>query len=129
MIEYFWVEKTPRALVSTDINMDNNMDIIAVNSLNSSISMLLGNGDGRFGDHILYYVAMFQNTINIEHLPIDMELTDVNNDNSTEIIIINKITSQIGVYTLNGTRFNIIDTPVAPTKIIATDINNNNLLI
>src|SRR5437870_8711282 len=46
------VEGNPQAVETGDFNTDSIPDLVAVNNSSSSVSVLLGNGDGTFGSAI-----------------------------------------------------------------------------
>ncbi|CAF1344331.1 unnamed protein product [Rotaria sordida] len=70
----------PSAVAVGDLNQDNILDIVIANFGTNSILILYGYGNGSFGNDTLYQLGY-------EYRPTSVVLTDLNNDNWTDIAI------------------------------------------
>ncbi|CAF1186071.1 unnamed protein product [Rotaria sordida] len=117
----------PQYVITCDINKDNKLDIVSVNSKNETISILMGQGNGTFSEQIMYRTGDGS-------YPYAMASGDFNNDSRLDFVIANKDRDSIGIFfNFNYTTFqrqvtfsNIDD--IAATGIVARDFNHDNLL-
>ena len=84
------IDSHPQYVITGDINKDNHIDIISVNSKSDSISLIMGLGNGSFASQKIY------STGNGSH-PSAIALGDFNNDNRSDFVIANKGTDNIGI--------------------------------
>lgn len=117
----------PQHVITRDINQDNQLDIISVNSKMNSISVIMNNGNGSFAKQRKY------STGNGSY-PTAIASGDFNNDNRLDFVIANKGTDNIGIflgfdYTSfhNETSYSSAET-LGPIGIVSIDFNNDSLL-
>ena len=117
----------PQYIMTCDINKDNHIDIVSVNSKSNSISVIMGYGNGSFAEQMIYSTGD-------DSSPYAVVSGDVNNDNRLDLVIANKGTNNIGIfYGYNYTSFqpqqtySITDNS-SPRGIIVSDLNNDNIL-
>ena len=87
------VGNSPQAVTAADVNGDGKLDLIVANSADSTISVLLGNGDGSF---------LPQNTIHVGNSPQAVAVADLNGDGKLDLIVANTADNTIGVLLGNG---------------------------
>ncbi|CAF1431265.1 unnamed protein product [Rotaria sordida] len=80
----------PRYVNTADIDNDNNLDIVTVNSGSDSVSVNLGYGNGSFKVSTLYSTGAGSH-------PCSVVFGDLNNDNRLDLIIANEGTDNIAV--------------------------------
>ena len=54
MIYPIGTDSSPQYVITCDINKDNHIDIVSVNSKMNSISVIMGYGNGSFAEQIIY---------------------------------------------------------------------------
>lgn len=84
----------PQNLVAGDFNNDQRMDVVTVNSLSNSISLLLGTGTGSF---------LAQTTFSVGNFPKSLIKGDFNNDNFPDIAVSNYSSGDVSVLLGTGT--------------------------
>ncbi|CAF1424753.1 unnamed protein product, partial [Rotaria sordida] len=81
----------PRYVNTADIDNDNNLDIVTVNSGSDSVSVNLGYGNGSFKVSTMYSTGVGSH-------PCSVVFGDLNNDNRLDLIIANEGTDNIAVF-------------------------------
>ncbi|CAF2835608.1 unnamed protein product [Rotaria sp. Silwood2] len=127
-VAYFiGADSYPRYVTTGDINKDNYLDIVTVNSKNNSISIFMGHGNRTFDIPRIYSTG-------INSYPLAVAIGDFNDDNRWDFIVANSGTDSIGVllgfrYTLfqNGNTY-YSDTTRSPEAIVTSDFNNDKYL-
>ena len=116
----------PQYVITCDINNDNQMDIVSVNSKINSISVIMGYGNGSFAEQIIYSTGD-------KSYPSDVVAGDVNNDNRLDLVIVNEGTGSISIlfgydYTSfeSEQAYSSIDN-VDPRAVVVSDFNNDNI--
>src|SRR5262249_44742131 len=71
---------TPEFLALGDFNGDGKTDVATSNKDNSTVSILLGNGDGTFSSVTTYATGA---------LPLGIAVSDLNNDNIADLVVAN----------------------------------------
>ncbi|CAF4689058.1 unnamed protein product, partial [Rotaria sp. Silwood2] len=114
----------PQYVLAGDINKDNHLDIVTVNSKGSSISVFMGHGNGTFDIPRVYSSGE-------DSYPLAVAINDFNNDNRSDLIIADPGTDSIGILLGygNGSFATIIKYSTGknsnPVAIVLTDINND----
>ncbi|CAF1255225.1 unnamed protein product, partial [Adineta ricciae] len=80
----------PSSMAIHDLNGDTYLDIATTFAASGSVGILFGNGSGTFGELIMYSVG-------VNSYPYECIVTDVNNDNKTDIVVANAGSDTIGV--------------------------------
>ena len=75
---------------TADVNNDGKLDLIAINRSESTVSILLGNGDGNFANRAYYTTGTF---------PLTHAAADLNGDGNFDLAIINTGTDSISILT------------------------------
>jgi hypothetical protein len=115
----------PQYVITCDINKDNQLDIVSVNSKIDSISVIMGYGNGSFAEQIMYSTGNGSN-------PYAVAAGDLNHDNRLDFVIVNEGTNSIGIlFGFNYTCFQSQQTyssidNLEPYNIIVSDFNNDN---
>jgi hypothetical protein len=78
----------PPVVVVTDVNSDNNPDIIVANANSSNVGVLLNTGSGTFSTQTPYTTGLN---------PYGVAVADVNNDSISDIIVANTGSNNVGV--------------------------------
>ena len=112
------------SISTTDINEDEYIDIILVDSSQNSVYVFEGFGDGDFEMEV-------RNSTGINSNPIAIAVGDFDNDNKPDLVIMNNATNNILVLTLYGrypqafpTQYNLTD-GTNPINMEITDLNND----
>ena len=117
----------PQYVITCDINKDNHIDIVSVNTKDNSISVIIGYGNGNFAEQMTYLTGN-------KSYPYAVVAGDVNNDNRLDLVIANSGTNSIGIfYGYNYTSFQPRQTlksidNLSPMGITVSDFNNDNIL-
>jgi hypothetical protein len=110
-----------------DINNDNQMDIVTADPDSDTIGVLLGQGNGTFANVMTYSTG-------VRSWPFAVVYGDVNDDNRTDIISVNKGSSSVGVFlgNGNGTFADVVTystgTGSRPSSLTIGNVNSNNQL-
>ena len=117
----------PQYVITCDINKDNQLDIVSVNSKANSISVIIGHGNGTFEDQRLYLTGDGSN-------PYAVAAADLNNDSRLDLVIANEGTDSIGIlFGFDYTSFqqqgiySNMDS-LGTTGLIVLDLNNDTFL-
>jgi hypothetical protein len=117
----------PQHVITCDINKDSQQDIVSVNSKMNSISVILGYGNGTFGEKIMY------STGDSSH-PYAAAAGDFNNDIRLDLGVVNEGTDSLVIFLgFNYTFFHYqeiyssIDS-LGPTGMVVNDFNNDTFL-
>jgi hypothetical protein len=92
--ESFPIGNGPESLVLDDLNDDGELDMVTADSLDDSVSVLLGNGDGSFGTRFSYKVGNF---------PIAVAVDDVDGDGILDAVSTNTRSHDLSVLRGDGT--------------------------
>ncbi|CAF3705816.1 unnamed protein product [Adineta steineri] len=115
----------PEYVLTCDINNDNNSDIISINTKNNTFSFIIGYGNETFNEKQFIY------STGDNSKPIFALSNDLNNDNRSDLIIVNSATDNFGIfYNFNYTSFynqQIYSNKnsLKPTDIIIENFNND----
>ena len=116
------VGSSPNAVQAADLNQDGYLDLITANSSVSqgSVSILLGNGNGSFAN---------RTDIAVGRAPSAVEVGDLNQDGTLDIVAANRLDNTISVLlgTGNGTfeTPNTFDTDLQPRSLALEDFDND----
>lgn len=114
---------SPRSLIPSDFNKDNNLDVAVANLLSNDVTILLGDGNGSFP---------ITSTYNVGDKPRSIITTDFNSDNHLDLAIANRDDNSISILlgvgdgsfidsiTLETTR------EMNPRQVRSGDLNNDN---
>ncbi len=112
----------PRSVAVSDVNDDNQIDIIVANEFGSNIGVLLNEGDGTFSAQTTYSTGSGSE-------PWFVAVADVNGDYKPDIIAVNYNVNNVGVLlnTGNGTFGPQVTYPtgVVPYSVTAADVNGD----
>ena len=117
----------PWSVAVDDVNNDNRLDIIMANNLKDNIAVMLGNGDGTFGEQTIYLTGYYSS-------PRFLVVGDFNNDARLDIAVSNYYAQSVSILfgTKNGTfvapTMFLIDVYTLPISIVAGDFNNDGKL-
>ncbi|CAF1181469.1 unnamed protein product [Rotaria sp. Silwood1] len=117
----------PQYVIADDINKDNHLDIVTVNSKSNSISLIMGYGNGTFDIPKVYSTGE-------DSYPLAVAIGDLNNDNRADLIIANAGTDSIGILigfdytTFQSHKTYSSDNTRTPQGIITSDFNNDKYL-
>ena len=81
----------PSSLAVADLNNDNILDIVVINSGNKNIGIRLGIGNGFFGVETIYSTGP-------NSLPQSVNVADLNKDNQLDIVIIDSQSDSINIF-------------------------------
>ncbi|MBN2227001.1 MAG: T9SS type A sorting domain-containing protein [candidate division Zixibacteria bacterium] len=118
-------ESNPNDIISTDINGDDRIDVVTVNTIPHDITLLLGNGNGSFMDTI--------NLSTYSSNPIALIAADLDNDTDLDIVTANRYSGTISIFEAagGGTFWYPFSIPVGiaegpqPEDVHAADFNND----
>lgn len=79
----------PVGAALADMNHDGRLDVITVNQGDNSVSVLLGDGSGKFGAHIDAATGLF---------PLFLAVADLNGDTNPDVVTVNDGASTISVF-------------------------------
>ncbi|CAF3165707.1 unnamed protein product [Rotaria sp. Silwood2] len=114
----------PQYVLAGDINKDNHLDIVTVNSKGSSISVFMGHGNGTFDIPRVYSSGE-------DSYPLAVAINDFNNDNRSDLIIADPGTDSIGILlgfhyaTFQSQKIYSSQNTRRPHNIITSDFNND----
>jgi hypothetical protein len=72
----------PRSLAVADVNKDGALDLVTGNAARDSVAVLLGDGEGAFGDAKEFDAGNF---------PLDVQLVDLDENGNLDIVLVNGI--------------------------------------
>ena len=113
-----------------DFNDDNRLDIATANSYSSNVGILFGNGNGTFATMIIYSTG-------VGTIPKCIKIGDFNNDNISDIAVINSGTSTFFIlFGFGGGNFlfgltqqtGVLGYQVAPYEVAIGDFNKDGRL-
>jgi hypothetical protein len=117
----------PRALVISDFNNDDRMDIGVANSGTDSIGIFLGYGNISFTNQVTYSTSPHSS-------PYSIAVADLNNDTRLDIVVANYDSDNVGIFLGrdNGTFTNQTTYPTGwysfPYSVAVGDFNNDTVL-
>jgi hypothetical protein len=110
--------RSPASFALGDFNGDGILDLAAANQGNNNVSILLGNGDGTFGNPTNFAVGTS---------PLSIVAADVNGDGKLDLAVSNSGSSSISILLGNGDGTFSAGTPIAlggsPSGITTADLN------
>ncbi|MGO9084748.1 MAG: FG-GAP-like repeat-containing protein [Candidatus Sulfotelmatobacter sp.] len=117
------VDATPLAVGTADLNGDGKLDLVATNSSDNTVSVLLGNGDGTFQTQTTYAVGVN---------PTNLAIADFNGDGRPDLAVTNTNSNTISVLLGkgDGTFEKQVQyaTGTGPYGIAAADVNGDGKL-
>jgi hypothetical protein len=121
------INSHPQYVITGDINNDNNLDIIVVNSKHDSIGTIMGYDNGTFAPEAVYYIG-------VDSHPSAVVIDDFNNDNRSDLAVVNTGTNSIAI--LIGYEYALFETAKTygsvenrePYAVVTSDFNNDNYL-
>ncbi len=117
----------PQYVITCDINKDDQLDIVSINSKSDNISVIMGYGNGTFKEQMIY------STGHGSH-PYAGASDDFNNDTLLDLVIANEGTNSIGIFlAYNYTSFQSQMTfsssdSLGPIGVVISNFNNDNYL-
>jgi hypothetical protein len=90
---HFPLGNGPRSVVAVDVNGDGKPDLVACNTLDNTVSVSLGNGDGTFQAPVAY---------NLGNEPYFVAVGDFNGDGKPDLAVATPNTKQVAVLLGNG---------------------------
>ena len=121
------IDSQPQYVITCDINNDNRVDIISVNSKMNSISVIIGNGSGNFAEQMIFSTGT-------DSRPYAIASGDFNNDNRLDFVVANRDTDDIGILlgfdyaSFQNQEPYSIDDNQGPTRIATDDFNHDTFL-
>ena len=117
---------SPQYVITCDVDQDNQLDIISVNSKDDSISVIRGCGNGSFLEQLKYSMGDGSR-------PHGVASGDFNNDNRLDLVVVNTGKDSIGLlFGFNYTSFPSIvyyqTLYWKPVDLIVYDMNNDDIL-
>lgn len=121
----------PRDITIADVNGDGKPDVLTANSGNSTLGVLLGNGDGTF-QNVTSFQTSGSGTVGVA-------VADLNGDKKPDAVVANVNSSDVAVLLGNGSGgFKVLKTYVVgtytnsieaePTRVVLVDINGDGKL-
>jgi len=89
----FGVGDEPSSVAIVDLDGDGNGDLVVTNQLDSTVSVLLGNGDGTFAAEVVYDVG---------NRPSGVAIADLNGDGNGDLAVSNRLDENVSVLLNNG---------------------------
>ena len=118
----------PQAVAVGDFNGDGTLDLVVANFSGSSVSVLLGNGDGTFQPAVSYSAA----ANNLGNNPYSVAVGDFNGDGIPDLAVANEISNNVSVLLGNGdgTFQNAVNSAVGtnPQSVTVGDFNGDGFL-
>ncbi|MGH9729187.1 MAG: FG-GAP-like repeat-containing protein [Candidatus Acidiferrales bacterium] len=112
--------KNPVAIVVSDFNADNKIDLANANHDDNTVSIFLGNGDGTFAD---------DGTLATGQGPVALVTADFNNDSIPDLAVVNETDGTVSIFLGNGdgtfTPKGTFPTGNTPVAAVATDFNGD----
>ena len=114
----------PQYVLTGDVNKDEYFDLIVVNSKSNTMNLILGYGNGSFADSMSY-------TTGDNSRPYFVTMTDLNNDNRSDLIVANEGTNEIGIFfAFDYTTFilgnsYLFENCTRPSSVVVNDFNND----
>ena len=113
-----------RSIVIGHLNLDRNLDLVIANSYSNDISILLGNGGGRFGEIPISPIA-------VGTQPVLLIGDDWNSDGRLDLAVANKSSNNVSILLgdIDGTFDEAPDSPVStgggPVSLTSGDFNGD----
>ncbi|OUJ76290.1 malectin domain-containing carbohydrate-binding protein [Hymenobacter crusticola] len=108
------------SVAAADVNGDGNLDILAANGSESTVSVRLGNGQGSFSG---------TTEVSVGSGPISLAAADVNNDGNLDVVTANLTGNTVSIRLGNGQgSFNgttEVSVGSGPGKLVVADVNND----
>jgi Flp pilus assembly secretin CpaC len=112
---------SPSAITTADFNADGNVDLAVTNSVDNTVSLLLGKGNGLFGA---------QTTIDTGKGPAGIATSDFNGDGHADLTVSNKTDGTVSIMLGNGDGTFLPQTTFTagsgPTGIVAANFTGTN---
>jgi hypothetical protein len=113
----------PEFIELVDVNGDNYLDIVTANDLRNNVSILLGRGDGTFGDFVNYDVGQD---------PLGLAIADLNGDDYLDIVTVNELDNNASILLGNGdgtfAEQVLVGDLHSPQALALADINHDGIL-
>jgi hypothetical protein len=78
----------PRSVAVADLNGDGKPDLVVANTIDSTVSVLLGNGHGSFQPQQMYAVGTYPDAVAV---------ADLNGDGKPDLVVANKGSNTLGL--------------------------------
>lgn len=117
----------PMSVKAADFNNDTFLDLAVANYDGGTTSILLGNGNGRFGKRIDLLNGVYAGTNGIA-------IGDINKDNRLDIVVVNRNISNVGIFLGVGDGNFLSQTTIStgsgssPAGLALHDLNNDTIL-
>jgi hypothetical protein len=118
--QIYHVGKKPRAVAVADVNGDGKPDLIVADFGDSTVSVLLGNGDGSFQDSPSYLKT---HTFFVGSGPVALAVADVNGDGKPDLVVANYYDDTVSVLLGNG------DGTFQTQQVFAVDLRPNSVAV
>jgi hypothetical protein len=113
----------PSSVAVGDFNGDGNPDLAVTASEQNSVSVLLGNGNGTFGNPTNYYTGI---------IPTSIAIGDVNGDGKLDLVTANFFSNSVSVFLGNGNGTfapaTFLSTGPNPESVAIADLNRDGKL-